>query len=146
MTRAADFCDATVAALDPVLAPRGFPLQSADTPSPQDAALLFHCDGPQVASFLQGCPKWYVDELDTMYGGDIPCLDIWVKMEDGERSFQGEWQPRTLIAIAGRERMDRLDRARHGPLQSWLDALVEVFDVFFLHLERGGGKPSGLRN
>lgn len=146
MTAAADFAEATATALDPVLAPRGFPLQSADTHSPHKASVLFHCDGPQVASFLQGCPEWYVDELNTMYGGDIRCLDIWVTLDDGDRSFQGEWQSGTLTATVGRERMDRLDRARHGPLQAWLDALVEVLDVFFLHLERGGGKPDELRD
>lgn len=147
MTAAADFAEATAAALGPVLAPRGFPLQSADTNSPDNASVLFHCDGPQVASFLQGCPEWYVDELIRTYGGETPrCLDIWVKMEDGDRSFHGEWQPRTLTAIAGRERVNRLDRARHGPLQAWLDTLVEVLDVFFRHLERGGGEPDELQD
>ncbi|MTV26602.1 hypothetical protein FTX61_14435 [Nitriliruptoraceae bacterium ZYF776] len=90
------------AALDPVLAPRGFPYSTGhnrvatagDDASRNEGSALFHCEGSDhVAAVMRRYPGWS-SRLRSSYGEqEIICLDLWVHHDD---ELGRSWDRRSL--------------------------------------------------
>ena len=132
--------------LHPVLASRGFPYAAehngvveAGEPAIRNAAsVLFHCDGSAVEDVLVRFPVWR-DPLHESYGSaDVPCLDLWVRLEHGHPVWNFEIFEPDVAAAAGEEAMRRLRVLSGGPLDEWVDQLAAVLDAYFHSLETSG--------
>lgn len=127
-----EFAEKVTAALQPILAARGFPCQHD---SVNRDAVLFHCDGENVDDVLARYPDW-LPRLRESYGGHrLPCLDLWVR-QDGQRwtwsfeIFEGD-----VAAEVGADAMQRLDELQTAPLEEWLAQLAEILDRYFSSLD-----------
>jgi hypothetical protein len=142
--RRSSFTAVASARLNPILAPRGFPYAAHHNgvAAPGEPAIhnpdsvLFHCDGvDSVADLLVRYPSWPT-RLRASYGPqEILCLDLWVKQERGERSWDFEIFEDDVVSVAGSDAEQRLARADAGPLDQWVDGLALMLDTYFRALE-----------
>lgn len=145
-----DFVAVVSARLDPVLAPRGFPYDAhfngvsvpGEPAASNPDSVLFHCDGPGAVEALMARYPGWATRLRVAYGGEeIVCLDLWVQQERGTRSWNFEGFEDGVTDAAGADARQRLDRARVGPLQEWVDQLAVMLDRYFTDLEAGRARP-----
>ncbi len=125
--------------LAPVLAPYGFPYEASNNgvdAAGEPAAInsdtaLFHCDGPdQVAAVLDNYPEWG-HRLREAYGPhDIVCLDLWVRQDDGVRTFEFEGFEADVLAASSAAHRD-LERFQDGELDAWVEQLASLLDRYF---------------
>ena len=80
-------------------------------------------------------PSWST-RLRSSYGPqEILCLDLWVKQERGERSWDFEIFEDDVISVAGADAEQRLASLEAGPLDQWVDELAVMLDTYFSALE-----------
>lgn len=142
--RRSSFTAVVSARLNPILAPRGFPYAAHHNgvAAPGEPAIhnpdsvLFHCDGvDSVADLLVRYPSWST-RLRASYGPqEILCLDLWVKQERGERSWDFEIFEDDVVSVAGSDAEQRLASLEAGPLEQWVDGLAVMLDTYFRALE-----------
>ena len=134
--------------LHPMLASRGFPyaaehngVSEPGEPATRNAtSVLFHCEGPAVEDVLARFPVWR-DPLYRSYGSaEVPCLDLWVQLEDGHPVWGFEIFEPDVATAAGEQAMRRLRELGAGPLDDWVDQLAAVLDAYFHSLEASSGR------
>jgi hypothetical protein len=145
------FASTVSAVLDPILAPRGFPYaahHNGVTGPGQPAAynpdnVLFHCDGDLVEGTLRRYPSWDAP-LRASYGPhEVSCLDLWVQVEGGVRTWTFEIFEDDVAAAAGEEAMRRLDELAEAPLEEWVGQLARILDAYFTGLAATVEGPGG---
>lgn len=125
------FVEAVIEHVGPAVEPHGFSTQPQS-----DSAVLFHCDGhDSVDRTLARHPAWREPLLHSYGGETIPCLDLWVQLEDGQRVWSFEVFGPDVEATNDEGALRRLDELRSAPANEWAKQLALVLSTYLNAIE-----------